>query len=266
MIEPLRKRTPAGEPYTRDDQVEVQLAELMALPRDELVARCAVTRPDAASYVPSECLLYFVRAYRELEVDVHYEQLYQRLAARVLHRLPDPNNADGETVSLTRTNVREAAFDRFVEMLASDRVSYCEKLDYYETRFDGAVASLRKDAWDKVLRKARRSVPLTSEITGVPTAEAENAALEHANGNVDPFDVASLDGERFRSRFEAAIDSLEPDHRRVIQMLRLGIPIDSQDPNVLTIAKTLRRSERTIRTYRDKAFATLRVAFPKDVP
>jgi DNA-directed RNA polymerase specialized sigma24 family protein len=43
-------------------------------------------------------------------------------------------------------------------------------------------------------------------------------------------------------------------------MLRQGFPIDSKEPDVMTIAKALGRSEKTVRTYRDKAFAALRAA------
>ena len=43
-------------------------------------------------------------------------------------------------------------------------------------------------------------------------------------------------------------------------MLRQGFPIDSKEEDVMTIAKALGRSEKTIRTYRDKAFAALRTA------
>jgi DNA-binding CsgD family transcriptional regulator len=51
---------------------------------------------------------------------------------------------------------------------------------------------------------------------------------------------------------------------RVIEMLRQGIPIDSKDVDAVTIAKALGKSEKTIRTYRDKAFAVLRVAMLGD--
>jgi DNA-directed RNA polymerase specialized sigma24 family protein len=43
-------------------------------------------------------------------------------------------------------------------------------------------------------------------------------------------------------------------------MLRLGFPIDSKDPDTLTIAKALRKSEKTIRLHRDRAFKALREA------
>jgi hypothetical protein len=43
-------------------------------------------------------------------------------------------------------------------------------------------------------------------------------------------------------------------------MLRQGFPIDSKDPDAVTIAKTLKRSEKTIRLHRDRALKALRAA------
>lgn len=266
MIEALRKRKLDGELYSRDPKIEAQLMELYKLGRTELLSRCSVSQSDAAEYVPSECLLHLVRLHRGTEGDQHFEQLYRLLAARVLRRLPNPNDRNGKTVDRTREAIRDAAFDRFAEMLALDHAGYDERLDYYEVRFDGAVASLRKDAQDKVRRQQRREVPLESEITGTPTAEVEEAALEQAGGEGNPFDLAALDDARFRYRLDAAIDDLPPNHRRVVQLLRQGMPIDSKDPSMLTIARVLGCTGRTIQTYRDKAIAALRAALSPDAP
>jgi DNA-directed RNA polymerase specialized sigma24 family protein len=43
-------------------------------------------------------------------------------------------------------------------------------------------------------------------------------------------------------------------------MLRKGVPIDSKEASAVTIAKVLGKSEKTIRTHRDKAFAAIRTA------
>ena len=43
-------------------------------------------------------------------------------------------------------------------------------------------------------------------------------------------------------------------------MLLKNIPIDTQEPDAVTISRTLGKSEKTIRTHRDKAMARLRVA------
>lgn len=42
-------------------------------------------------------------------------------------------------------------------------------------------------------------------------------------------------------------------------MWRQDIPIESSDPSVESISKVLGKSEKTIRTHRDKAFASLKL-------
>lgn len=63
-VTPLRKRRLSGELYERDSKIEALIAELAVLPRDELIARAAISKRSDASYVPSECLIYFIRASR----------------------------------------------------------------------------------------------------------------------------------------------------------------------------------------------------------
>lgn len=53
---------------------------------------------------------------------------------------------------------------------------------------------------------------------------------------------------------------------RIIEMLRKGVPIDSKEADAVTIAKALGKSEKTIRTHRDKAFAAIRAAMSGEEP
>lgn len=123
-------------------------------------------------------------------------------------------------------------------------------------RFDGALASLRRDAQEKAWRDENRSQPLEyDEESGELSPEVEAAAGTH-----DPFAVSDFDDPSYRSRLDAAIEALPTEQSRIIHMLRQGFPIDSKEPDVMTIAKALGRSEKTVRTYRDKAFAALRAA------
>ncbi|MFH7519186.1 sigma-70 family RNA polymerase sigma factor, partial [Pseudomonas syringae pv. tagetis] len=78
-------------------------------------------------------------------------------------------------------------------------------------------------------------------------------------GGYDPCDPTELDQKSYRLQLDDAIDGLPEIKRRIIEMLRHDIPIDSKDPTVVTISKTLGKSEKTIRTYRDNAFPTLRL-------
>lgn len=253
MVTSLRK-TSAGGVYSRTPKIQAKLVELEALSRDELVARARISRREDPGYVPTECLLYFVRAGRTREPDAASEQFYRILLARVLRCLPKAENTDGSGVSLTRSNIREKVLFQFVELLAADRQSYSERLDFFEVRFDGALASLKLDAKRPAWRDEKRSVALElDEETGEPSIEIERAA-----GSFDPFGAMENASAAYQSRLDAAIEALPTEHKRVIAMLRQGFPIDSKEPGAITISGTLKRSEKTIRTYRDKAFASLR--------
>ncbi len=255
-IAPLRKRRISGELYSRDQKVEALIAELAILPRDDLIARAAVTKRSHPNYVPSECLVYFIRASRRDNSEAWFERLYRILIERVLCSLPKSESSDGETESLTRGVVRDKVLGRFVELLSADRAEYVDKLDYFEVRFDGALASLRRDAQEQAWRNENRSQPLEyDEESGELSPEVEAAA-----GTYDPFAASDFGDSPYRSRLDAAIEALPTEQSRIIHMLRQGFPIDSKEPNVMTIAKALGRSEKTIRTYRDKAFVTLRAA------
>lgn len=255
-ITPLHKRRLTGEPYTRDPKVETMLAELTLLPRDELIERASIARRADPRFIPSECLLYFVRASRHDNNEAWFERLYRLLTERVLRSLPKAESPDGKTESLTRGIVRDKVFGRFVELLSSDRAAYAEKLDYFEIRFDGALASLRRDAQEQAWRDENRSQALEyDEESGELSPEVEAAAGAH-----DPFAASEFDDPTYRSRLDAAIEALPTEQNRIIHMLRQGLPIDSKETDVVTISKALGRSEKTVRTYRDKAFAALRAA------
>lgn len=261
LVTPLRKkRLQSEESYTRPSNIEAKLVELEGLSRSELLDRIQIRRRDDPNYVPSECLLYFVRASRADNSMASFESMYKVLTERVMRSLPKADSVDGETTSLTKSVIRDKVFGRFVELLSADRVEYCEKLDYFEVRFDGALASLRRDAQEQAWRDENRSTPLEfDEDTGEPSDKVENAA-----GNFDPFSAPEMDGSAYRSRLDAAIEGLPQEQMRIIEMLRKGIPIDSKDLDAVTIAKTLGKSEKTIRTHRDKAVAALRAFLSGD--
>jgi hypothetical protein len=256
IITPLRKRRLTGELYQRDTRVEGLLGELAMLPHDALIARARITDRTDQRYVPGECIVYLIRASRQDNNEAWFERLYRILIERVLRSVPRAEDRSGNTESLTRGAVRDKVVSRFVELLAADRARYVDKLDYFEVRFDGALASLRRDAQEKAWRDEKRSQPL--ELDGESGELA--AEVEAAAGTFDPFAPTEKDDAAYRSRLEAAIDALPPEQSRIIHMLRQNFPIDSKEAGAMTIAKALGRSEKTVRTYRDKAFAALRAA------
>ncbi|ACT58373.1 RNA polymerase sigma factor [Hirschia baltica] len=259
-IKPLSKRRLSGELYTRDPKIEERLSELSGVARDALIECALVSKKTDPKYVPSECLVYFIRKSWDDNTEAWFERLYKILAERVLRALPREGVSGGKTASLTNQTIRDRVWGRFVELLSLDRTSGSDKLDYFEVRFDGALASLRRDAQEQAWREENRSAPLEYDTeTGELSEEVERAA-----GSFDLSEALEIDDPDYRSRWEAAIDTLPRRQMRIIQMLREGIPIDSKDPNIFTIAKALGKSEKTIRTHRDKAFAALREALNGD--
>lgn len=255
IVTPLRKRRLSGELYTRGPKIETLIGELAVLSRDALIARAEIKRRSDPGYVPSECLVYFIRASRRDNNEAWFERLYRILIERVLRSLPRAESRDGKTESHKRGLVRDKVYDRFVALLSKDRAAYLDKVDYFEVRFDGALANLRRDAQDQVWRDENRSQPLYDEESSELLPEVEAAA-----GTYNPLATSDFDDPAYRSRLDAAIEALPREQSRIIQMLREGFPIDSKEPEVMTIAKALGRSEKTVRTYRDKAFAALRAA------
>jgi DNA-directed RNA polymerase specialized sigma24 family protein len=258
LVTPLRKTNLEGAVYERDARIEAILRNLESLPRADLVARCQISNRSDPGYVPSECLLYFLRATRDHNGDAYFERLYKLLIARLLRVLPRAQTAKG--IDQTRSLIREAAVDRFVGLLVADRRDYSDKLDFFEIRFDRAVANLRRDAQERAWREANRTMPIAFD----PETNEPSAAVEAACGSFNPFDASFYNQEDYRSRLDAAIDTLAREQIRIIEMLRQGIPIDSKEPGTVTIARTLGKSERTVRNHRDRAFAALRAALARE--
>jgi len=258
LIVPLTKRTPDGTLYERPALIESLLLQLFGLPPDELIARASIRDRTAPDYIPSECLVYLIRTTGQ-GPSSWFEPLYKLLVERVLRALPRAGGVDND-IDFVRERVRDLVFDRFVEMLASDRQHRDDKLDFFEVRFDRRVKFMRVDAWRKAKREENPKRPIEDERDGALAPEVEAAA-----GGVDLFDTDGFSDPVFRSRLYAAIDDLPPEQCRTMHLLLLGWPIDSSDPEVMTIAKALDCTARSVRNYRKRAVTTLAARFnPKD--
>jgi hypothetical protein len=242
LITPLRKHTRDGKLYTRHLIIESKIIELASLSRDDLITQCAIRQKDHPDYVPSECLLYFVRASRTDNSDTYFEKLYKLMAERVLRRCSKEASANDNKTHLTQL-IRDEVNGRFGELLAKDRTEYSEQLDFFEVRFNQALKTMICDIWRQVIRSENHLTTLEDPVTGEPKAEVELAA-----GSFEPFNTSAFTDDDYRSCLYAAIDTLPDEQRRIVEMIRQGIPIDSKDPDMLTIAKTLGKSEKTIRT------------------
>lgn len=250
MSRPLCKNKPDGTPYFRRDKVEAEIQALAGTSTAELERRASLWHVSDPEFVSPEALLYFVRT---TDAGAHRDKLTEKLLGRVSRRVPLVADSGSGTVSLTKMNIREEVYDHFVDLLLSDRDQYDDRLDYYEVNFNGAVAADRRDASARHWKHENRTTEFESE-DGEVSAQVESAA-----GKYDPFDPDVLDKKDYRLLLDDAIDSLPELQRRIVVMWRQDIPIESNDPSVVSISKVLGKSEKTIRTHRDKAFASLKL-------
>jgi hypothetical protein len=262
--EPLRKKKEDGSLYTRPQDVEASIDALHGLARDALVRRCRISDIRHPDYVKPECILHFIRLAKADNNDIHFEELFKILRARVLRVLPAVQRfaKEGARISTqaSAVEIRDEVLFRFTELLCLDRAGYEERLDYFEIRFDGAIANLRRTARKKAWRDENRSDPLTyDDETSEPSKEVEDALAR-----LHPLSTSKMDDPAYRLRLDAAIDSLPADQRRVIEMLLQGFQIESDDPEVTTIVKVLGCVEKTVRNRRDKALKALQAALAEE--
>ncbi|MFC7396510.1 RNA polymerase sigma factor [Chelatococcus sp. GCM10030263] len=259
MAEPLRKRKAGGELYRRRGEVEALIDRLGHLPRDELIERMCIASPTHPDFLPSECLLHFVRKSKRDNSSRQFELMYKALIARV-ERAATVSGAvhfvEGKRAITARAaKIIEAVVFAFEVKLTQDRNGYCDGLDYFEINFASAMKLLRSTARTKIDTEEDRERPLSYN-----DEEAISAEVEAAAGSFDPFNPRKIDDPVYRSALGVAINELPAEEREVVVLMLKGYPIDSKEPNATTIRSVLGCSEKTVRNRRDRALAKLRRA------
>ncbi|WP_254508157.1 sigma factor-like helix-turn-helix DNA-binding protein [Anatilimnocola floriformis] len=239
LVAPLRKQKKDGTPYGRPDRVETKLTALYEVPIAEVARRLEITDRDASEHVPTECILHFLRR-MDAEADYGpFEKLFQELRRRVSkavrvgqRRGAAPTAAAG--IAGFDLELQDYVLDELMKLLCADRVEYCERLDFFEAQFNSALSKLRVDGQRRVLPRAnsQESLELADEVP-----KAIDEALHRMRENED---------ENYRLRLLAAINTLPPDYRRVIQLLLKGY-------TQIEAAKVLGCTDKTLRKRRDEA-------------
>lgn len=261
----LRKRKRDGTFYSRPVEIETTIAALSLLPGHEVVARCRIHNGSDDAYVPTECLLHFVRN-SSFGNDEHvsydlFAALLDRLEIVAVPELSRGNRrSDHEPQKMILLEIREAIIEKFQDMLCADQASYDERLDFFECKFNAALANLRRDKRKMISREHARFRPIAvdeeSNDSSAEVEEAFNKLRESANADSSDF--------LYRLKVRAAINSLPAAECQVIELLDQGFPIESEDDEVLSIVKIVGCVEKTVRNRRDRATKRLLEALKED--
>src|ERR1035437_2568585 len=207
-VAPLRKLLPDGGRYFLPKEVEDALAVLSRLSARELVERSRIEHTADPKYVPSECVLYFVRRPSLVNDENALCDLFVILRQRVLRSVPVFARRVSGSKKLAEKaidlKIQEAVLDKFHKLLCKDRADYDERLDYYECRFNSALAFLRSTARRDIPKQELRYESMTCEgDTNEPSREVELALAALKT----PLDWEGIDF-LYRSKLYAAINSL----------------------------------------------------------
>jgi hypothetical protein len=248
----LTKRTRAGGAYERRRDVERILASLGALDDRSLISACRAGGDD----MPSECLVHVARTAARSGSRTLFAAAYGVLERRILRRLS--RRGFRSTDAAVDVEVRDAVVDRVRVLFASDAAEPGEALDFLEVSFDAAMEAFRLDAFRRASRRARGRVDLTT-ADGAPTAEVERAVADAAGGDAED----ALLHECRMAFVRRELPRLPPLRRRIVELLMDGLPIDSASPDAPSVSRVLRRSERSVRSHRDAAFASIERAWTR---
>ena len=254
-IPPLRKRTKEGTLYTRRPVIEEYILETLDLPFPAFMERARRWTRGGPDYVPSEVLVHRIRATRDEDTDDEFNDLYLLLTERIRRTCPRAEFHEGERISEIgeMVDIREVVLERFVTLILKDRECYEENLDIFEAVFDRAVMRLRYDAFRRVYRRDRPLTPLEDdEGDEVPDDVEDSLAVPNPQSMTPEEEVI------YRIQVRRAIDTLPDIERRVVDMLEAGVPIESNDPNTLSIAGALGCTPKTVRNRRDRARRRIR--------
>lgn len=258
MPESLKKKAKDCSLYKRPPEIEAKLEQLEGVEPTDRIRLFESSSRKHPDYMSSEVLIYFLRRAWANGKTGEFEQIFKLLMKRVEFSL---HSVIKDGCMERARDIREEILGRFAELIAEDCLGQSDRLDFYEIRFDMALVSFRVSVLRQIGPTADKTVPLASdECDNSDLApEVEAAAASFLGGN-----LSKLDDPAFRSCLMAAIDELPDDQKQVIGLLLQDFPIDSKDPNTMTIARILGCTERTVRNRRDRALKTLKSALQEE--
>ncbi len=246
MIQPLTKRNlENGQLYTRPASIQHWLEQLDAVAKPARTDQLETGATDRGEEIPPEVLVHFARAAWRDNDQATFKRLFLALCARVeeltLRAIPDSRLRDA-------ADAREATLAKFVDLVSEDCKGLHDRLDYFEMFFNSGLDRMRISVVRKHQAANEKRIdakpllqknPETGEDEIPPKLEEEAARLAAQN-------FSRLDDPAFRSTFFAAIDKLPPELREVLLLTLKRMPIEVEDPNTMTIVRTLKCTRRTV--------------------
>ena len=263
MLEPLTRRNRRGHVYVREPDVARQIVTALALSRDALRTRAAISDRGAPGYMKEECLIYLVRHYHRNGDEQRVSDLCAALVRRVTPIIRKHLRSLGpEALDEGYSEVLTRLFRRVLDLST-------DKADFFQVRFWVAMKRLCIQVFGGQLAQHERRQKELS-LSRVPGYEEEDQDVEPETKAVHlteedkhrvsaPSDEkAIIDRDLRREARRIALTQLEEPFRSAYMLRHChGWPIEHQDPAVPTISGYFGKTPRTIRNWLTTAEGTL---------
>ncbi|WP_291079136.1 sigma factor-like helix-turn-helix DNA-binding protein [Hyphomonas sp.] len=246
-----------GTRYYRPAPIEAAIQVAKELSRETVLARAKIRNTDAPGYVPSEVLVHLLRASTDDKSDTFFDALYQLIIQRIEALCPVPSRRTqdgGDSAASTALFVRETVVGQVNEYIARDREGYCEKLDFFEVRFNQAIARRRSTAKRTIARREAR----TDSMDAPSLSRGMDEKFERALAAAYQARSAKADTDFFRFKVAPAIDQLPEKERIVINLMLQGIQSETKDLTKPSISKMLGLTDRAVRYRHSSAIKKLK--------
>ena len=249
MARKLTKKTLAGQPFERRQQVEVELAEMRQLRPTELLDRLRDSSLGARGRCTVEAMVALIR-------DGQPEPVLNELINRVLSRFSAVAAHKLHVRGMYSQEALENVNSAFGEALALDIKTRSETLDFFEVAFSKAVAGFIHSEVRREKSRRKRYVSMT------PTDEGPESAADDTDAFMDvdklpPGWLSEPERGVFTEQLLKEIGALPEKLRKVAILLGLGVQKESIDPSETTIAEECQIKRRAVQYRQDQVVEKL---------
>ncbi|KWB46803.1 hypothetical protein BGV71_19145 [Burkholderia ubonensis] len=249
MARKLTKKTLAGQPFERRQQVEVELAEMRKLRPTQLLDRLRGSSRGARERCSVETMIALIR-------DGQPEPVLNELVSRVLSRFSAVATHKLKLREVYSQEALENVNSAFGEALAFDITTRSENLDFFEVAFSKAVAGFIHSEVRREKSRRKRYVSTT------PTDDEDESASDDTDAFIDvdklpPGWLSEPERGVLTEQLLTEIGALPEKLRKVAILLGLGVQKESIDPSETTIADECQIKRRAVQYRQDQVVEKL---------
>ncbi len=255
-IEPLTRKNVTGEPYTRERIVEEQIISCITLSDNDIIARASITNKETVGYLQEEALVYLIR----YSVQQQRQELYNALSETLLTRCQE--QVDFRLHSLD-PDLAEDAYGEIMRILYTEILGMEGQADFLQVRFWTALDRIAIDIFRRYSRrraKDQANLQPGSFSSREKTEESEED-WEDQLADMDHFIPGEIrwSSVELETLVEEALQALGEPLRTVFVLYHFeDWPIESKDPDELTLSKLYSVTPRTINNWLRKAESKLK--------